>query len=478
MPIIVVTMGDEILGHKDLFSFHKKDIVADSSLAPHAKSFADVVLNKKTMVMPLPSISSIPQQKGTFVSVKVNPTTVEERLNLCKFSLIGHVILSKGLWGVPLKIDQATLNGDFGNFARGLVDIDLKNPLLDSIEVESGDEYQFVYLSYERLPDFCSSCSSIGHVPSNCYHNKPKEDKEKITKKSEGSAPKQQVYVAKPITNQVVSKDVQKSLNVPVEKIFTSLASDLEKDNTLVHFGNIEDEVEIFDSLEKNKAHYDKDDELVTIDENINTKEDVALNHDSEYISNMDKVVNTEVHEEYIEAPTAEVGISDPKGSSSFAESKSDHSLDTSDLSLTKVFTSKDEENEALCTLDNYLSQEETYLREQSRIKWLKEGDKNSTFFHNMVKRCRAKKVLSHMKIGEDIAEDITLISSHIQSFYKDLFTEPQVSVINYSGVQDIIPNLVSSSDNLELCRILNEEEIRLTVFDMDASSATSPDGF
>ncbi|PON57556.1 hypothetical protein PanWU01x14_172760, partial [Parasponia andersonii] len=57
----------------------------------------------------------------------------------------------------------------------------------------------------------------------------------------------------------------------------------------------------------------------------------------------MDKVVNTEVHEEHIEALTAEVGVSNPNGSSSFAESKSDHSLDTNDLSPTKVFTSKEE---------------------------------------------------------------------------------------------------------------------------------------
>ncbi|PON69642.1 hypothetical protein PanWU01x14_087650 [Parasponia andersonii] len=106
----------------------------------------------------------------------------------------------------------------------------------------------------------------------------------------------------------------------------------------------MEDEVEIVDNLEKNKAHYDKEDELATIDENVNTKEDIALNYDPEHISNMDKVVNTEVHVEHTEAPTAEVGISDPKGSSSFVESKSNHSLDTSDLSLTKVFTSKDED--------------------------------------------------------------------------------------------------------------------------------------
>ncbi|PON51958.1 hypothetical protein PanWU01x14_212010 [Parasponia andersonii] len=95
-----------------------------------------------------------------------------------------------------------------------------------------------------------------------------------------------------------------------------------------------------------------------------------------------------------------------------------------------------------------------------------------------MVKRRRAKKVLNHIKIGEDIVKDITLISSHIQSFYKDLFTEPQVSITYYSGIQEIIPNLVSSSDNLELCRIPNEEEVQLTVFDMDALSTPGPDGF
>ncbi|PON56049.1 hypothetical protein PanWU01x14_184080 [Parasponia andersonii] len=139
----------------------------------------------------------------------------------------------------------------------------------------------------------------------------------------------------------VVSKGVQKSPDVPVTKIFISLASDLGKDNSLVHFGNMKDEGEIVDSLEKNKAHYDKEDELVAIDENVNSKEDVASNHVSDHISNMVKVVNTEVHEEHIEASTVEVGISDPKGSSSFAESKSDHSLDTSDLSPNKVFTSK-----------------------------------------------------------------------------------------------------------------------------------------
>ena len=35
--------------------------------------------------------------------------------------------------GIPLKIDRATLNGDFGNLAWILIDVDLQNQLLKSI---------------------------------------------------------------------------------------------------------------------------------------------------------------------------------------------------------------------------------------------------------------------------------------------------------------------------------------------------------
>ena len=47
---------------------------------------------------------------------------------------------------VPLKIDQATINGDFGHFARVLIDIDLKNPLLDTIQLERGEKCRFINL--------------------------------------------------------------------------------------------------------------------------------------------------------------------------------------------------------------------------------------------------------------------------------------------------------------------------------------------
>ena len=47
---------------------------------------------------------------------------------------------------VPLKIDQDNINGDFGHFARVLTDIDLNNPLLDTIQLERGEKCMFINL--------------------------------------------------------------------------------------------------------------------------------------------------------------------------------------------------------------------------------------------------------------------------------------------------------------------------------------------
>ena len=67
-----------------------------------------------------------------------------------------------------------------------LIDIDLKNSLLDTIQLERGEEYRFINLFYENLPDFCSTCSSIGHVVAHCFNNAPKGDKNDNSNKKKG----------------------------------------------------------------------------------------------------------------------------------------------------------------------------------------------------------------------------------------------------------------------------------------------------
>jgi len=44
-------------------------------------------------------------------------------------------------------------------------------------------------------------------------------------------------------------------------------------------------------------------------------------------------------------------------------------------------------ETEIKAEIDSILSRQELLNKENSRIKWLRKGDKNSTFFHALLKR-------------------------------------------------------------------------------------------
>ena len=117
-------------------------------------------------------------------------------------------------------------------------------------------------------------------------------------------------------------------------------------------------------------------------------------------------------------------------------------------------------EMEAIADLDKLLSQQEVFLLEQSHVKWLKEGDRNSSFFHNVLKRHRSKKLLSHMKIGDVIVENVDQISSHLQDFYKNFFSAPNSVMPDYTIIHETIPKLVSGEDNLNLAKVLDYTKI------------------
>ena len=54
----------------------------------------------------------------------------------------------------------------------------------------------------------------------------------------------------------------------------------------------------------------------------------------------------------------------------------------------------KEQEKDLLNQLDARERQEEIYWRQNSKVKWLREGEKNSKFFHNSV---------VHNKLGSNI---------------------------------------------------------------------------
>ena len=66
------------------------------------------------------------------------------------------------------------MEGDFGHFARVLIDIDLSQPIQDQIILDCEGSLFDVDVSFENLPQYCNLCHSIGHASFSCRLHKSK----------------------------------------------------------------------------------------------------------------------------------------------------------------------------------------------------------------------------------------------------------------------------------------------------------------
>ncbi|KAK3189451.1 hypothetical protein Dsin_029012 [Dipteronia sinensis] len=149
--------------------------------------------------------------------------------------------LARGI-RVSLRLDKATIDSDFGHYARVLVDVDMSALLPSSVLLER-DEFHssFILIEYENLPSFCSICSFVGHLPDSCHWNKSKVP---TTSAGKSSQPMDEVSVEgiafQPIPHRsskmvyrLVDKTVQEIL---VSNAFAAIYQDLGPiDSVVVH---------------------------------------------------------------------------------------------------------------------------------------------------------------------------------------------------------------------------------------------------
>lgn len=91
--------------------------------------------------------------------------------------------------GTPITLDNATKNRTFGHFARILVDLDLSKRIFNEIMVEREGFSFYVEIQYERLPDYCNNCATIGHSIGQCkwLHNNYNASNEVVKKQKENA---------------------------------------------------------------------------------------------------------------------------------------------------------------------------------------------------------------------------------------------------------------------------------------------------
>ncbi|XP_045831276.1 uncharacterized protein LOC123922622 [Trifolium pratense] len=117
----------------------------------------------------------------------------------------------------------------------------------------------------------------------------------------------------------------------------------------------------------------------------------------------------------------------------------------------------------------------ESLIKQKSRLKWVREGDSNSRFFHTSLKSRRRRNQLSFLKRGNEWIQGVENIKMEVKNYFVQNFTEdwhhrPFVHGIDF--------NVLSADDNDVLLQPFSEEDVREVIWSCDGNKSPGPDGF
>ncbi|XP_074298539.1 uncharacterized protein LOC141629436 [Silene latifolia] len=128
--------------------------------------------------------------------------------------------------------------------------------------------------------------------------------------------------------------------------------------------------------------------------------------------------------------------------------------------------------------LDEVLAQEEILWYQKSRLKFIKDGDRNTSYFHvtTLVRRWRNK--ISTLKDdSEQCQDDPSRVKQIVVEYYKTLYTDEHNSGFNNAIPWDIFQDF-NNEDWEWLTRPYSITEIERVISNMGSFKAPGPDGF
>ena len=119
---------------------------------------------------------------------------------------------------------------------------------------------------------------------------------------------------------------------------------------------------------------------------------------------------------------------------------------------------------------------EEIHWRQKVRVKWVKEGDCNSKFFHKVANGRRNRKFIKELENESGLMlNNSESIKEEILRYFEKLYTSPSGESWRVEGL-DWSP--ISGESAFRLESPFTEEEIFKAIFQMDRDKAPGPDGF
>ncbi|RVW29925.1 LINE-1 retrotransposable element ORF2 protein [Vitis vinifera] len=144
-----------------------------------------------------------------------------------------------------------------------------------------------------------------------------------------------------------------------------------------------------------------------------------------------------------------------------------------SDRSLTE--RESELKTEAKEAFKNWVLLEETHWRQSSRELWLREGDKNTGFFHRMANAHRRNNSMDKIKINGRWLEEEREVREGVVNAFQQLLSDDQSWKSDIEGLQLKSLNH-AEAEGLE--QPFTEAEIHLALMGMNGDKAPGPDGF
>lgn len=148
------------------------------------------------------------------------------------------------------------------------------------------------------------------------------------------------------------------------------------------------------------------------------------------------------------------------------------------DLSFDKVL--QEIEKELATTYSELVLAEEEFLRDKSRVKWLKDGDKNIAFFHRTLKIHHTRNKILTLTTNEGIKlTEYEDVKQEAIQFYQNLFTEfGSMSKQMQLRLHNVLTNKLSEQQAKLLAQSISNEEIKSALFLMKKGTAPGPEGY
>lgn len=122
-----------------------------------------------------------------------------------------------------------------------------------------------------------------------------------------------------------------------------------------------------------------------------------------------------------------------------------------------------------------WLRRKESYWAHNSRTKWLKEGDKNTRYFHTVETMRKRKNCIDTITTEGDIIEEPFEIKQEAAKYFQNIFKEDHNNRPTFCGLGF---NTLNYTQATSLIEKFSHAEIDQVVASCDGSKAPRPDGF